>query len=104
MISRRLIEIGKSRGHDIRLSTVRPKNRELHASPQISLLIDVFNHAHSVKSLGAWREFGVEFLEETIARAPFVHPTNAYTDVCNFPYLPRSGIRPNGCPVKSDVR
>ena len=103
MISRRLIEIGKSRGHDIRLSTVRPKNRERHASPQLSILIDVFNHAHSVKSLGAWRGFSVGFLEEAIAHAPFVHLANAYADVCNLPYLPCSGIRPNSCPVKPEL-
>ena len=103
MISRRLIEIGKSRGHDIRLSTVRPKHRDLHTTPRISLLIDVFNHAHSVTSLGAWREFGTEFLEDAIARAPFVHLTNAYADVCNLPYLPCSGIRPDGCPIKPEL-
>ena len=61
---RRSLEVGESRGHVIRMSTVRPQSRELHASPLISLLIDVFNHAHSVKSLGAWREFGVGFLRK----------------------------------------
>jgi len=100
MISRRLIEVGVGRGHDIRTSSVRPKKRHLHDAPQLNLLIDVFNFAHSVKSLGAWREFGQSFIEDIIARAPFVHLTNAYADICNLPYLPCSGDRPNGCPVK----
>ena len=101
---RRSLEVGESRGHVIRMSTVRPQSRELHASPLISLLIDVFNHAHSVKSLGAWREFGVGFLEETIARASFVRLANAYAEVSNLPYLPCSGARSYGCPVKPGVR
>lgn len=100
MISRRLIDVGVGRGHDIRLSSVRPKQREAHASPDLTLLIDVFNFAHSVKSLGAWREFGPAFLEEMIEAAPFVHLTNAYVDICNLPYLPCSGERLDGCPIK----
>ncbi|SPP65641.1 hypothetical protein NITLEN_40114 [Nitrospira lenta] len=100
MISRRLLEVGERLGYDIRLSAVRPRRRSLHHSPHLSLFIDVFNHAHSVKSLGAWRAFGMAFLEEAMARAPFVHLTNAYADVCNLPYLPCSGDRPDGCPVK----
>jgi glycosyltransferase involved in cell wall biosynthesis len=100
MISRRLIDVGVARGHDIRLSSVRPKRRVTHALPDLTLLIDVFNFAHSVKSLGAWREFSPTFLEEMIDQAPFVHLTNAYVDICNLPYLPCSGERPNGCPVK----
>jgi glycosyltransferase involved in cell wall biosynthesis len=100
MISRRLIHVGVGRGHDIRVSSVRPKKKALHASPNLTLLIDVFNFAHSIKSLGAWREFEPSFLESMIERAPFVHLTNAYVDVCNLPYLPCSGERLDGCPVK----
>lgn len=100
MISRRLLEVGARRGYDIRLSAVRPRRRLLHDSPHLSLFIDIFNHAHSMKSLGAWRAFGTGFLDGAMARAPFVHLTNAYADVCNLPYLPCSGDRPNGCPVK----
>lgn len=103
MISRRLIEVGERRGHDIRISSVRPKKRTMHADPMLSVFIDVFNHAHSAKSLGAWREFGSAFIEEMVSRAPFVHLTNAYADVCNLPYLPCSGDRPNGCPVKPSL-
>lgn len=100
MISRRLIEVGKTRGHDIYFASVRPKRKSLHHSPHLGLLIDTFNHGHSLKSLGAWRAFDLNFLDDVITRAPFVHLSNAYADVCNLPYLPCSGDRPNGCPIK----
>jgi len=103
MVSRRLIEIGLERGHDIRISSVRSKAVNLHDHPHLSLLIDVFNFGHTVRSLGAWRTFGFRFLEEVTRRAPFVHMTNAYVDVCNLPYLPCSGIRERYCPAKSGL-
>ena len=46
-----------------------PKNRELHVSLRVSLLMGVFNHTYKQISLSAWREFCVEFLEVAIARA-----------------------------------
>ncbi len=49
-----------------------PKNRELHVSLRVSLLMGVFNHTYKQISLSAWREFCVEFLEVAIARARFV--------------------------------
>ncbi|MCP9447199.1 MAG: glycosyltransferase [Nitrospira sp.] len=100
MITRRLLEVGKRRGYNIRISSVRPGRRESHESPDLSLFIDVFNHAHSLKSLGAWRTFGDRFLNELMERGPFVHLMTAYADVCNLPYLPCSGQRLNGCPMK----
>jgi glycosyltransferase involved in cell wall biosynthesis len=101
MISRRLLEAGEALGHDIRLATVRPQRRDLHRSPDVSLLIDVFNFAHTFRSLGAWRAFGHGFLEDVMGRAPFAHMSNAYVDVCNMPYLPCSGERASSvCPAK----
>jgi len=100
MISRRVFEIGMQRGHDIRITSVRPRNRELHERPHLSLLIDVFNFGHTLRSLGSWRGFGQRFLEDIITSAPFVHLTNAYVDVCNLPYLPCNGKRNGLCPAK----
>lgn len=92
MISSQLMEVGAARGHDIRIASVRPRQIDgLHSSPDIVLLIDVFNFGHTLRSLGAWREFGETFLNQVIERAPFVHLTNAYVDICNLPYLPCSG-------------
>jgi glycosyltransferase involved in cell wall biosynthesis len=100
MISRRLIESGRARGHDIRVTSVRPGRRAFHDRPDLTLLIDVFNHGHTLRSLGAWRTFGGAFLERACAGAPFVHLTNAYVDVCNLPYLPCCGQSTESCPHK----
>jgi len=100
MISRRVFEVGLQRGHDIRIVSVRPRSREMHERPHLSLLIDVFNFGHTLRSLGAWRAFGQRFLEDAITIAPFVHLTNAYVDVCNLPYLPCNGKRRGLCPAK----
>lgn len=100
MISRRLLDTGRARGHDIRRTTVRPRRRPPNVRPDVTLLIDVFNHGHTFRSLGAWRAFGEHFLEELCDAAPFVHLSNAYVDVCNLPYLPCSGDAAPRCPFK----
>jgi glycosyltransferase involved in cell wall biosynthesis len=100
MISRRLLDVGRARGHDIRIASVRPRAANLHEVPQLSLLIDVFNFGHTLRSLGAWRTFNAHYIEKLIQLAPFVHLTNAYVDVCNLPYLPCSGQREGDCPAK----
>jgi len=100
MISRRLLEVGRARGHEIRISSARPRRVARHERPDVTLFIDVFNHAHSLRSLGAWRGFGAAFLESAMRRAPFVHLATAYADVCNLPYLPCSGNAAPKCPEK----
>jgi len=99
-ITSELLAFGRKRGHDIRISSVRPTRKAFHTRPDVVLLFDVFNFSHSVRSLGAWRRFGDHFIECAIARAPFVHLTTAYPDVCNLPYLPCSGLRGDACPKK----
>ncbi len=100
MVTHRLIEIGRHRGHNISITSVRPSRKSLHSKPDITLLIDLFNHGHTFQSLGAWRSFGEKYLERVMARAPFVHLTTAYADVCNLPYLPCSGEACGVCPEK----
>lgn len=100
MISRRLLEVGQGRGHDIRVAAVRPSVQDIHESPDLTLCIDLFNHGHSLRSLGAWRGFKQSFLEKIIRQGPFVHMANAYTDVCNLPYLPCSGQCDGECASK----
>lgn len=103
MITRRLIEVGAARGHDIRVAAVRPRGDDLHAKPDLVLFADVFNFGHTFRSLGAWRGFGRGFLDRAMRQAPFVHLTNAYVDVCNLPYLPCSGVCEGKCPVKPHI-
>ena len=104
MISRALISEGRSRGHDIRVSSVRPTHDVQHEDPDMNIFIDIHNFGHTWRSLGAWRGFDEKVLRRAAARAPFVHLTNAYVDVCNLPYLPCSGVRTSmGCPIKPQL-
>lgn len=104
MISRALIEAGVNRGHDIRVSSVRPFRQEAHTDPDLILLIDIHNHAHTWRSLGSWRGFKQVELRHAARKAPFVHITNAYVDLCGLPYLPCSGSRLNTiCPIKPEL-
>ena len=102
-IVRQLIETGHRRGHDIKISSVRPKRMQGHDKPDLTILNDVFNHAHSYLSLGAWRHFDESFLNSIVKRGPFIHLNNAYGDVCNLPYLPCSGHSQPACPHKDPL-
>ncbi len=103
MVSRRLLEVGVERGHDIRVAAVRPQRESFHSEADLNFFVDIFNFGHSFRSLGAWREFGQRFLLEMMESAPFVHLTNAYVDICNLPYLPCSGERDSLCPLKPQL-
>jgi glycosyltransferase involved in cell wall biosynthesis len=100
MITRRLLQVGRARGHDIRITSVRPTRKAFHSKPDVTLAMDVFNHGHTFLSLGAWRSFATSFLHSVIGSKPLVHITTAYADVCNLPSLPCSGIDPTPCPFK----
>lgn len=104
MISRALLEVARARGHDVRISSVRPLRQEQHAEPDLVLFIDIHNIGHTWRALGAWRGFSQSTLRAAASQAPFVHLSNAYVDVCNLPYLPCSGQRAGGaCPSKSEM-
>ena len=104
-IVRQLVVQGREHGHDIRVMSVRPNRGrdQLHASPDLVIVNDVFNHGHSWKSLGAWRGFAPGLLQEIVQDGRFIHMNNAYVDVCNLPYMPCSGQRQGGCDHKSDL-
>lgn len=103
MISRALLIEGKKQGHDIRISSVRPNKINIHEKPDLVFFCDVFNHAHSFLSLGAWRSFNKDFINSQAKIAPFVHMTNAYVDICNLPYLPCSGFSNKKCSYKKNL-
>ena len=100
MIVRRLIEVGRQRGHDIRITSVRPNTSDCHSSPDLTIVNDIFNHGHSYRSLGAWRSFSQNKLMKIIEQKKFIHLNNAYGDICNLPYLPCSGHSASICPHK----
>jgi glycosyltransferase involved in cell wall biosynthesis len=104
LISRALLDVGRTMGHDIRISSVRPHSSDPHVDPDLVLFIDIHNIGHTWRSLGAWRGFDRDLLRRESAKAPFVHLTNAYVDVCNLPYLPCSGQRnDHRCPIKPEI-
>lgn len=104
VVSRVLLHAGEERGHDIRISSVRPYRDEQHDNPDIVLFIDVHNIGHTWLALGAWRGFDQSTLRRASSKAPFVHLTNAFVDVCNLPYLPCSGQRVDKtCPMKPQL-
>ncbi|PAW95008.1 hypothetical protein CKK33_16495 [Mucilaginibacter sp. MD40] len=103
MITKALIDTGKQRGHDIKLSSVRPYKFDLHPNPDLIFLTDIFNSSHSLTSLGAWRGFPKNFVSNAVKHTPFIHLTNAYVDICNLPYLPCNGNSCPICPVKNNL-
>ena len=104
MISRALIEYGITKGHSIRISSCRPNRTDFFKNPDLTIFVDVFNAGHTYKSLGAWRNFPSSFIEDMMVGAPFVHMTNAYTDVCNLPYIPCSANSQKGyCDPKRNL-
>lgn len=100
MITRTLLQRGRERGHDIRVTAVRPRRTALHSKPDIVLAIDLFNHGHTFLSFGAWRSFSAAFLNSILKTGPLIHMTTAYADICNLPSLPCSGINSVPCPFK----
>lgn len=103
MISRALLQFGLNIGHNIKISSSRPYKKNYHENPDLTIFIDIFNFGHTYKSLGAWRVLSRTFIQSMMNKAPFVHMTNAYTDVCNLPYLPCSGSYETSCKPKQEI-
>ena len=104
MITRALIEEGRRRGHSICLRSVRPRVDEGIGQADLYWLVDVFNFPQTLKSRGAWLRFPNDLLEDIATNRPFVHMSNAYTEVCNLGHLPCSGQSRARCVHKSPMR
>lgn len=104
VVTKALMDRGLERGHDIAISSLRPKSsNSLHKNPDLNILVDIFNNAHTVLSLGAWRSFNDAYLNKILTQAPFIHFTNAYADICNLGYLPCGGNSSNPCLFKKEL-
>lgn len=103
MIMRGLIAAGRQRGHEITITTVRPRRFEIDQRADLYWLTDVFNFPGTLKSLGAWRHFDEDLLARIARDRPFVHFNNAYVDICNLGWLPCSGNAAPRCPCKSPL-
>jgi glycosyltransferase involved in cell wall biosynthesis len=104
MITRSLIEVGRRRGHSIRLRSVRPGADDGIGQADLYWLVDVFNFPQTLKSRGAWLRFPHALLKDIAANHPFIHMSNAYVDVCNLGHLPCSGRALAQCAYKSPLR
>jgi glycosyltransferase involved in cell wall biosynthesis len=99
-----VLKTGKDLGHTFTFSTVRPlKKIEFDESADLDLIVDLFNYPSTLKSLGAWLDFPLEFKRKILLRKRFIHLNNAYVDVCNESYLPCSGNSQPICPEKSTM-
>ncbi len=101
MVNRRLIESGIERGHKITLTSAKNRVCEYDKSADLDFLVDIFNYPETLKSRGAWIHLHNNFIKNILSSRPFVHMTNAYSDVCNLGYLPCSGEAQSKCPHKS---
>lgn len=103
MVNRRLIEVGKNRGHSFNYTFAKKKSDEYNENADFDLLIDVFNYPETLKSRGAWVHLPIKLLEHISNNRKFIHMTNAYADICNLGYLPCSGNNQSQCPHKNPL-
>jgi glycosyltransferase involved in cell wall biosynthesis len=101
-ISRQVIDFLRSEGHSIKISSVRPNQFDFNWNSDLDILIDIFNYP-GLRGGGAWRKFENNFLKKIINKGKFVHMTNAYTDICDLPYLPCNGEVNSCCKFKSSL-
>lgn len=94
---------GEKRGHHFYQSHVKSKKTEYRLDADFDFLVDVNNFPFTLKSGGNWRKFNIRFIQEIAKTRPFVHFVNAYSDVCNLPYLPCSGENSNNCSKKEKL-
>lgn len=99
--NRMIIAQGKKMGHDIRIGArvnnkylsrlIAPKMNELHQSPDLWILSDLFNVPEYRLS------YKKDWLENIIHSEPYVHVDNAYVDLCSNGALPCGGNKEQ-CP------
>jgi glycosyltransferase involved in cell wall biosynthesis len=102
-VNKELIQSGMDRGHEFTFTSARNKSRNYSDYADFDFLVDIFNYPETLKSGGSWIRFNNSWIDEIVKNRPFIHLTNAYTDICNLGYLPCSGISSNPCLHKSKV-
>ena len=104
IIMKDIIDEGVNQNFDIRFATIKPKFNNLHKSPDLTIFVDIHNFGHTIKSLGAWKDFTPSFLYENMKKSRFIHFNNAYTDICNIGFLPCMGNTENNhCSFKKNL-
>ncbi len=99
LIYRQLIEHGRVRGHDIRVSARRwgrasmflGSRIDLHREPDLTILADLWNVPNR-----PWR-LDMRLIERVVASGRYVHIAGAWVDLCRRPDFPCGGC-PERCP------
>jgi glycosyltransferase involved in cell wall biosynthesis len=94
-VLRQLLDSGRNRGHDIRLITLSPSQRQSFPNADLTILADLFNNPL------LFHRFSQNQIEAIIDKERYIHFDNAYVDCCNLDYLPCSGHQQVRCPHKS---
>jgi glycosyltransferase involved in cell wall biosynthesis len=95
VVLQQLIETGRNRGHEIKITSLYPKKADIFLNPDLTILADIFNEPLR------YRHFPNSFLKQVIETKKYVHFDNAYVDCCNLDYLPCSGNKDKACKHKS---
>jgi len=95
MVLRQLLETGKKRGHEFRISSISPKISDRFNEPDLSILADLFNCPE------LYSRFKYSYIKKIIESEKYIHFDNAYVDCCNLDYLPCSGNKTSICQYKS---
>jgi glycosyltransferase involved in cell wall biosynthesis len=95
-ISNKFISHLQDLGHEIYFSTVRPREINFNWESDLDILIDIYNYP-TLRGGGTWRSFKDQFIKKVISKGRFIHMTNAYTDICDMPYLPCNGMNESIC-------
>ena len=98
-ISRQLIDFLKNEEHNIQITSVRPNQLDFNWNSDLDILIDIYNYP-GLRGGGAWRKFENNLLKQIINKGKFLHMSNAYTDICDLPYLPCNGETNSCCKFK----
>lgn len=109
MAMRAIIEVGKARGHQIKISSAKPRTKDYFTSPDLWLLVDLYNFPITplrfdrnwLRTVIFNERIDNPLIDNIIKNERYIHWDNAYVDICNLAYLPCNGKISNGrCPVK----
>jgi len=97
VILKRLIEIGRKLGHEIKVSSVYKSLKiDIFKNADLFFLADIYNNPTRFK-----RFFNKNFIKNIIHNERYIHFDNAYCDVCDLSYLPCNGqIKETNCSYK----
>lgn len=95
MIVKDLIDCALKLGHEVNITSIKPRQINFNKSADITILCDLFNEP----SLNDKFDFG--FIDNIISNYKYLHMDNSYVDTCDLDYLPCNGVTNFKCQSKS---